>query len=438
MMLKIILPALFLAPMLLAQNAVVTCEELQNLAERNFERVRIERLSLEQAKHAAAISSAARLPRVDLSAQYTHISEYGSIDLALPGIPLPLKTISFGDGNIYEAALNISAPLFYGFRLKRAEESMMEKVHIAERNVEGAALNVRIAVLRLYRSAQLARANTRIVEAQSRLLENLLADRRSLLEHGQSIAYDTLVLSTRIMQLKVDGSAAVNAYRNAIAALRQITGISRQFDVNETLPPTDALEDIPQNAAEVLSGEAFERRYELRNLASVRAIAELQASSARSALYPSIAASASFRYGKPGVDQIRNDWMDYYTAGIRLDWNIWAWNSDKRNIEKHELEARKAELESAGLRAAVRTRIESLLNDLRHKREALLLIEAQVEQESSRSELAQARLRQGLATVTETIDAETALTSAMLRREKTTCEYLITRADLGAEIGREW
>jgi outer membrane protein TolC len=78
----------------LAQQEL-TLEQAQQRALAQHGNVRIAALAVEQASHGIDAARARRLPRLDVSAGYTHISETASIDLAIPGLPArfhPLRT----------------------------------------------------------------------------------------------------------------------------------------------------------------------------------------------------------------------------------------------------------------------------------------------------------------------------------------------------------
>ncbi|MDH7514572.1 MAG: TolC family protein [Bacteroidota bacterium] len=439
------MPALFLCllavfPVAAFPQPRYSSSSLRDLAERRFERVRIEEAGLEQSRLTAASARTARFPHLDLTAQYTHISEYGKIEFSIPGLPVPPRTISFGDGNIAEAAVSVTAPLFTGFRLTAAEAAAEERVRMAERTVANAVLEARLATLRSCRLAQAARASIAIVDTQRASLERLLDFQRRRLEQGQAIPFDTLVIAARIAQLAVERASAEGAFRNALASIRQLTGLEGPFDIEDEPPGFEIAAETRslRERAEELSIEAFRQRYDLLNLGSAKVLAEHGATSARAGMYPSIFASASFRFGRPGVDQVKNEWMDYYTVGIRMDWNLWNWHADRRAVEAQELEARKIDLQIAALRNTIRTRIDMALNDLETRCRTLELLTIQADNERAKLELTRARLRQGLATPTDVVEAETALTTALLRHEQALCEYLNTRSELGALLGKEW
>ncbi|MFA6235227.1 MAG: TolC family protein, partial [Bacteroidota bacterium] len=185
----------------LRAQQLVTLEEAQNRAQEHGEEIAIAKLEVEHAARGVDIIRSQRLPRLDLSASYTHMSETGGIELAISG--LFSRSIRFGDGNIYETALTASVPLFTGFRLESAQRIQEKQVSIAEEQLHGAETSLHNRVAIAYRQAQLALRSRSIYDEQLQYLAAQLDVLRKLLAQGQLLPYDTLLLSTRMTALRV-------------------------------------------------------------------------------------------------------------------------------------------------------------------------------------------------------------------------------------------
>lgn len=430
---KLLLCCCLLSLAAAAQPRIVTLDEMQRRAAEYGHGVRIARAGAEKARAQADMTSASRLPRLDASFSYTRISETGKIDLQIPGIPLPVKTISFGDGNVADAAVTLSAPLFAGFRLDAQNRIARENSAAAATAADGAAFDARCAAARLYYGAVQATYAAGILESQRALLAELLHLRRALTEQGQGLAFDTLLVSTRMLQLDVEATQARHARATALLSLAELTGATDIGGVDTTdLPPPSALP-----SAEVLIAMAAASRADLLVAASAQRSAELGITAAESSMYPTVAAVASLHYARPGVDQIRNEWMDYYTAGVKMEWNLWAWSADKHAIEKAQLEERASALRVEQVRNRLETSIRTLLLDLDTRAATIGLLERQIQQERARLDIARARLREGTAIPADVLDAETALTRSLLQHAQTRIEYLLKRIDLVHTVGRE-
>ena len=415
-----------------AQNERLTIREAMDLAERSYETVTLNRVTLDQATLSERTAEAARLPKLDATASYTRISKTGAIELSFPGLPLPSRSIAFGDGNVWETALTASVPLFTGFRLDAAIEAQRQQRNIAEYTLAGSITEVRNQAARLYRSAQLAGKTVGIIEAQQRLIDENLAARKRLLTEGQALAIDTLQLATRLLQLEVDRTTALLQKHKAVLMLMELTGRTEPFSISEDAPEATALLD---RSADELLRIATETRADFKTLTATRRLAESSITASKATLYPSIYGQASYRYSRPGVDQIRNQWMDYYTAGVKLEWNLFSWGADARTIEKQELEITRNDLRGTQLTARVRSAIGTLVDDIALRRQTAGLLTAQIAMERQKQQIVQARYHEGLATSSDLIDAESSLTTALIRLEQTRIDLAMTATDLANTIG---
>ena len=414
-----------------AQNAYTLEEARRDALERSHD-VGIAAIGVADAEEGITAARARRLPQLDVSAGYTHVSETGGIDIQLPG--MPTRHIRFGDGNIWETAVTARVPLFTGFRLSSQQAISEKRVDVAEETLTGTRTAVRHRVALIYRRAQLARRSGRIYDEQLTWLHAQLNMLRAMLAEGQVLPYDTLLLSTRVSALRVEQRNARMEYDNAIEDLREIT----RRDIGDRPLSEDVETDpgFPGLRDDISLLEIAERnRSDLRVLGQQREILQLQMQSEQSAMYPTVAAFASYRYGKPGVDQVANEWMNYYTAGVSLEWNLWSWGGDRANVQRRQYGVQIIEEEYARKKNAVRVSIRKLRNELEVLEDTRMMLEDQIRKEQARQRLLQARFREGIATATEVVDAETALTSARLRREQADIQYAMKITELAATIG---
>ncbi len=429
----LILPILaLLSAATVSAQTPLSLAEAQRLAMERYQDVRRAELSVLRAEHGVDAARARRLPRLDASAGYTHVSETAQIDLAIPGFPA--RSISFGDGNIWETALTASVPLFTGFRLDAMQNIAQTQIAIAREALSGTRTALRHRVTVAYRQAQLAQRSIRIYDEQLQWLSAQLNTIQQLHAQGQAIPYDTLQLSTRITALRVEKAAAGSAERNALLMLAAYIvrpasslRISEDVRVDETL--------LARYRAGTLAEDAFSRRTDLRMLEHRETLIGERIRAEKADYLPSVHAFASYRYGRPGVDQISNEWMDYYTAGVNLQWNLWSWSGDRSEVEQQRITLEETAQEKSLLRSEIQTAIERIVNEIDVLQRTRLLLDEQVRQQSVKQQLVQARFVQGLATATEVVDAETALTTARIQREQSEIRYAIKLTELAAETG---
>ena len=409
---------------------ILTLDEARASAAQNAEEIAIARLGVREAERGIDAVRAQRLPRLDLSASYTHVSETASIDFSIPGVLS--RSISFGDGNVYETALTASVPLFTGFRLQSAQRLQESRRDIAVTQLQGSTVALHNRVTAAYHQAQLAMRTRSMYDGQLAYLADQLDVLRKLEAQGQLLPYDTLLLSTRMSALRVERASADAAYRNALLQIADISGVTEDFDVDAELPPLPAFRN---DGAAQLSAAAIEHRADLAALRRLVSAGADRVSSEQAGMLPSLSAFASYRYGRPGVDQITNDWMPYYTAGIALQWNLFRWGGDRARVEQQEIAMQEEQLRYDRLRRQIENGMRGLLNDLGVLEQTMAMLDDQIRQEQAKRDLLQARLAQGLATATELVDDETALTTALLRREQSGIQYRLKLTEIANAAG---
>lgn len=414
------------------QQRTRTLEELKDMAVKNYEALQVMQTNVAQAKLHRDAASADRLPRLDAEASYTWVSETAKIELAIPGVFS--REIALGDGNIYSTGLTVSAPLFTGFKLASAVEMRDEAYRIAQQTLEGTKLQVRNAVAQSYLSALLAKKQATVVLAQELGLMNTLRIAKNFVDQAQAIPYDTLVLSTRITQLRVARANAKQQEVRAQLMLEQLCAVTGPFLLDENTTVGLPEEDWE---FERLVNEAVNGRYEMKNFESQKRIAALSAKAERGDYYPTLAAFAGYRYGKPGIDQFKNEWMDYFTAGVNLKWNLWAWGADGKKVEEHELERVKTDQQQRLFVAELRNKIEYALNEIDLAKQTMALMQEQIRQEEEKYVIVQARFGQGLAASTDIVDADVSLTAAKLNYEKANIDYYIQLNTLAGLLGKD-
>lgn len=428
-----ILSILFLPGLpLAAQSGARTLEELRLLADRNFESLRIQALDVRQAALARSIVADQGLPRIDVAGGYTWVSKTAAIDFAIPGFFS--RSFRFGDGNIYDAGISASVPLFTGFKISSTVEMLREQESAAASAWSGSRIELANLVATQYRALEVAQKSLAILDEQERYFHEVTRVRGLHVAQGQALAIDTLQLSARHKQLEVDRASAEQQRIRAMQQLMFYTGIDSPFEIAEE---TFAASPLEQMSVDRLAERAFAQRSEIQSLEHAKNASTFAAKAAAGAYYPSVYATGAFHYGRPGVDQFRNEWMDYLTAGLRFEWNIFSWGSDRSAVEKQSLEREKAELRESQFRRQLRTQIATLSEGLRVRRGMLALIDEQILLEKEKLAQTQVRLAEGLAAAADLVEAETAFTSARLRREQVVLEYQLTLTELANAVGQE-
>ncbi|NOY05802.1 MAG: TolC family protein [Chlorobi bacterium] len=422
----LILLLVALAPLAIHAQQRVPLSRAVALALEQNEQIREARLGVRQAELDVAKAKASRLPSLDFSTSYSYLSDLMSINLpSLPGIPA--RTITFGDHDIMETGITVSMPLFTGFKLSALQDIQEQKALLAREDTRAAANRVRFLTITVYRMSQMWQRTDQLLAAGEAQLSKRLRTARALVEQGQILAADTLDISTRLQEIRIQRLHAQQQQRYYIFRISQLTGLPESIEVE---PDTLAKGLLPAVDEQTLLSTAFANLPEMKKLDLSRRLTNARKKAESSAFYPSVFIAGSYKYGRPGLDQIANEWMDYWTAGVRLEWNLFRWGSDVREQEKLDLELQKLNFRDALLRKQVAEKLRAARIELEDKQQAITLLESKQAMQQEKFDIVQARFARGMATSTELVDAETALTQTTIRMHQTVIEYQLKNAEL--------
>ena len=367
---------------------------------------------------------------LSLRSSASYVSELARLDLPLG--PGSAAGIEFGSRDQYDLSLELSMPIFTGMRTKyivrSAEEYRLQAIYRRERSRNTILLQVH----RLYYGLQANLLGQEVLRASTRRLENHLNQTRNLLEHAQATAFDTLEVANRLLETETALAALRHQYRVNAGNLAHILDI----------PAVDSIDSLP--AEDAPPGIASLEEYERAALAHRPEIAvedhallelDYKRKAARAAYFPQVYASARYHYARPGVNFFENEWMDYYSAAVQFQWELW--NMGRRGNELKQADRARdvSRLERERVRKEILREVAAAYEDITSATDQILLQGRLVGQERERYRIVLERYREGLATSFDLRDAEESLTSAELRLAGSRVDFEIGRAALNYSAG---
>ena len=411
-----------------AQPASVTLEQCLQEAARYSTRLRMSREQIVAQRALAQDASAARLPMLSASGSYNYTSEVAALDIALPVPGVPPIHREFGDGNIYDFALTARAPLFTGGTLRERVLAEQSALRATERDLAADSLRMVYDVRRAYFYALGADKRVAIAERAVNRLDRHLTELHGAKNAG--MASDEMLIQTEA-RLRQSEGAALTAVAEAKAARLQLASLIGR--PGQEITPADALEQ-PITADE--QTVAWEHRHEIAATTARQEQSRHLTRAARGSFLPTLSAQAAYHYGKPGVDQFTNEWMDYATVGVNLSWTLWDWNSRSAKVAQARAGMRTLEARHQELLDALQTRLSTANENLRAARETLAKSDERVALERRRFELMQGRYRIGSGSESEYLDAQDDLTAAELDRDSAAVRLRIAEAEWLNAAGR--
>lgn len=316
----------------------------------------------------------------------------------------------------------LTVPLYTGGKITADKRAAQAGGAAVRQDAEAVRQALAGEVARAFFTVQKTRQFISAAGAAVTAYETNVALARQRFDAGTALRADVLDLEVRLAQAQEDLIRARNANALAQRALQNLLGLEdKDFSVADTAPTLTApaagtLANRPESAA------AAER---------ARA-AESQVRSAKSGYIPRVNAFGSLDYD---YGWVMNGDSKSYTGGVLLQWDIWDGRLTRAKVSEARANLEAAREQERKVRLAVSLEAEQARLDLEQARQRLQVGERTVSQAEESLSLTGKRFAEGAALATQLIDAQTALTSARVRRADALADVQIATAALRRALG---
>ncbi len=342
------------------------------------------------------------------------------------------RTVELGGHDRSELMLRVSQPLFTGFRLK-------SQVDLAENNKRSEGIQHDILANEIYHTIHLLFYQAKslsnrdgILLASLQRLDIQLENVTNLYEAAQVMAFDTLQVYNQGLAIKIELENVRLQERLVNLKLAQL------LDIEEPVHAAPVELSMPEAEGYTESRMLQTARQKRPELAGIRLAlqgAEIQQKLARSGYFPNIFAQGTFHYAKPGLDPVSNEWMDYFSIGVSLQWNLWRWQGDAHKVEEFQVIENKLTLQQRELLHRIEFEVKESLENLQFSFEQVQLAQELEAQQAERYRIVSVQHSNGVASTNDLVTAETDLTRAALQTQQALVQYYIHLADLRHATG---
>ncbi|HEX9934040.1 MAG TPA: TolC family protein [bacterium] len=424
-----------------AVHAQATLDGMVRSALENNPGLKAAKADVELLREDARQAKLSFLPSFDASGSFRHQSFVPKIDLSVFSLPygggtpapFPQGGISLGLRDTYDVRMTVSQPLFTGFRLiqrkKMADAAYSSKRSEWEQKRNELIHRVESAYYALRKAKKLvALAQT----AREQVLAHL-RDVERFFEQGLVQKDEILKVRVKTTEAELALLTAKNAEEMARAALESAIG-------SPIVDPTDNFEElraepvaVPETEASIQT--ALLKRPEIRAAQYARAAAKSGKGLVRGGYFPSIAAFGTRGYGKPGLNLIGTDWMDYWLVGAGFEWNLFEWGKTRsQEVQAGLRERNLAEMENQ-LRDAVVLETRQACLKLAEASERLNLAVQMEDQARESFRVAENLYKQGQSSHTAFFDAQSDWTRAGLARAQAEIDVHMTQSAWRKAVG---
>lgn len=303
---------LLIATTVIAQEQL-SLDECYLLVTKNYPLAKQKSLLAKQNNLDVAAINTAKLPMLNFSAQASYQSDVTKLPIALPNI-----TVEPPNKDQYKAVVSVNQILFDGGAITASSEAKKATLKTQQKQVEVSLYQLKKQINQLYFSILLIQEKKELITAKKKQLTAKLKEVNAGIEYGTLLPSSNKILEAEILKIEQQFLELSQNRSSLISTLSNLTGkeISSTIILNNPTVNTN------------LNTKINRPELDLFNLQKQQITASEKVITKKN--IPKILAFASGGYGNPGLNFLDNSFQTYYMVGIKLNWNIFDWNTTKK------------------------------------------------------------------------------------------------------------
>lgn len=404
---------LFMALPLGAQQAI-TLQDCYKLASTNYPLAKQSALLKHQNDLDLEVISNGKLPQFELSAQATYQSDVTSV-------PLPNTNIEPLNKDQYRATFSVNQLIYNGGLINASTKSKSAQLKTQQKQVEVSLYQIKKQINQLYFSILLIQEKKQLLTNKQTQLKTQLLEVKSGIKNGVILPSSDHVLEAELLKIAQQFQEIESNKIVFIENLSTLIATPLSLETTFETPITNAVLGKAINRPEL---ELFQFKKEEITL-NETLIGKQNA--------PKFLGFATGGYGNPGLNMLDNSFQTFYTVGLKLNWQVFDWNSNKKQRESLaiakdlvETEAETFKLNTTMERTAQEKEIATISELIQLDNDIIALRKKVLE-------ATQSQLRNGVITtsayvteLTHLNDAENGLATHLIQLELTKANYNIT------------
>jgi outer membrane protein TolC len=391
-------------PMLISGQPVA---EVVQLAMDNNKQLKAAHFLSQSAQSEMQSTTRTQLPAFSLKGSYAYVTDAPQIEFPPAISPFLNGPITLNPKDNYETSIQMDYLLFSGFAQSQSikVKEFEHKISLVNKNQE--EKEIAINVVQAYRNAQFMRLSLDILEKAKKRnnlhMQNVLA----LLENGMALQLDTLSLALNRMEIEQQIIQSKAVLENWLQLLETISGVK-----------VDPLEFTETQGSIISDNYVPEGQNPFKSvlLQQQKMMAFKKITMAN--YYPRIWLSASFNYGKPGIDIIQNEWSTYGKWMIGLQWNIWNWGADYASVQSRELQYKALQLSGEDIQDQLKLQYDKAVRSFNALNEQLAVTKQAVKVAHEKMQIVEIRAKNGQLSATDFNDANLELSQTELKEKQ--------------------
>lgn len=311
----------WIAPMLAQAQNPLTIEMCHELARNNYPLIKQKQLIEQSTEYSIANIKSGHLPQITINAQATYQSDVTQVPISAPGFDI--EPLSKDQYKIYG---EVSQSLYDGGAVKGQKSLTETKARVEDQQLEIELYKIKERINQLYFGILLVDEQTAQINLLQEDLERNIKRAEAAVKNGTAFKMSVELLQAenlKATQRMIETQSMREAYMTMLGYF-----INQPLDENTALtrPSVLTFDDQPVLARPELT--LFNYQQELLGA---------QYELGKTKTLPRVGLFLQGGYGKPALNQLKNEFDTYYLGGIRLNWSLSGFYNSKRDKQLRDL-----------------------------------------------------------------------------------------------------
>lgn len=307
------------------EGGSISIEQCMELARGNYPQIRQLDLIDEAAGYDISTVMKTWLPHLNISGKATYQSDVVEMPFDIPGFTFNLPH------DQYSIVGEISQTIWDGGTTRSQKEVYSTTAEVQKKQVEVSVYSINDRVAKIYLGILLIDSQIRQNDILAESLERNALQVQARIDNGTAYRTDLDMIRVKMLDCGQQNDGLLSDREAYVKMLEKLTGIS--IEGRElTIPDDGYTAGGPVSRPELLlyNAQLQQNEAQLRQLDSK--------------ISPKFSLSIQGGIGRPGLNILKNSFQPYYTAGVKMSWDIGALYT--RRSEKRKLDTQMRTIES--------------------------------------------------------------------------------------------
>lgn len=256
----------------------------------------------------------AKLPQLNFDAEAWYQSD-------VTQIPIPNSGVEPPNNDQYRATLSVNQLIYHGGSIDASSKVKSAQLKTQQKQLEVSLYQLKQRINQLYFSILLSNESFSLLKAKEIQLETKLKEVKSGIQYGTILPSSDKMIEAELLRIKQQFLEINNNKKVLIETLSSIIGkplsistIFQEPNISTSLTPTA---QRPEMELFQLKKEEIESQELLIQKDNI----------------PKLVGFASGGIGNPGLNMLDNTFEPFYIVGMKLNWNVFDWNANKKKRE---------------------------------------------------------------------------------------------------------